>query len=68
MFHVSSKFKVSRRNYIKILSKFELEISQNFQLKFILNLKKFLWRKLFILESFKTIFYFKIFGLGKTIF
>jgi hypothetical protein len=45
-FRSNSKF--PRRNYIKILSNFNLETSQNFEWKSIPNLKKFLWRKLFI--------------------
>jgi hypothetical protein len=44
--HPNSKF--PRRNYIKILSNFNKETSQNSQWKSILNLKKFLRRKLFI--------------------
>jgi hypothetical protein len=45
MFYPNSKF--PRRNSIKVLSKFNLENSWNFQWKSIVNLKKFLWRTLF---------------------
>jgi hypothetical protein len=60
-FHPNSKF--PRRNYIKILSNFNLETSQNFQWKSIQNLKKFLQRKLFIfLRVSKTYFISKFSG------
>jgi hypothetical protein len=46
-----------------------LEASLIFYSKYILNLRKFLLGKLFLSKkSFKTIFYYKFFELGKVLF
>jgi hypothetical protein len=64
---VSVKFKVLRRNYIKFYQILNLENSLIFHSKFLLNLKKLLWIKLFIFSRSSELYFISYFwSLGRS--